>query len=142
MKYWGQTAERKGWKNWKNRGHLDNGSTKSAWVLKTNNCLPRVYLLTLKEKIDTRESESRFFILIINVKFTHFSWYRYLAESKFLHYFGNMSHNSAALEAFCPTRKNDKTHRTVRCWDRLILSKCYSPNLLLWLGALTQNPCF
>ena len=55
----------------------------------------------------------------------------YLDESKVLQYFGNVRHSLAALNFFCWGSEGDGPHRTVRYPERLILSKCYSPDLLL-----------
>ena len=48
-----------------------------------------------------------------------------------------MRHSLADPNAFA-----EVVRWTVRCWACLILSKCYSPDVPLWLGALSQNPQF
>ena len=73
------------------------------------------------------------FILIIAKSSIVFQCY-YLSESKVLQYFGNMRHDSRALDAFAEIIKD------VRCWARLILSKCFLIDLLLWLEAQPQYP--
>ena len=55
-----------------------------------------------------------------------------------LQYFGNGRHNLAALVAFIKILDITKKHWTMRYQVHLILSKCYSLDLPLWLGAQPQ----
>ena len=61
---------------------------------------------------------------------------------KVLQYFGNVSHNSAATDAFYRGREGDERHWTVRCRARLIFSECNSPDLFRWFGTRPRNLWF
>ena len=47
----------------------------------------------------------------------------YYGESKVLQYFGNIRHNSTALDAFVEVVKLTKLHWTMRCWIWVLLAR-------------------
>ena len=66
-------------------------------------------------------------------------FFLYLAESKVLQYFGYMKHNLAASDIFAKIVKGMNYTGLCDGRTRLILSKCYSLDLSLWVGAQPHN---